>query len=518
MVPLLARRALTGACAIVLLLAGLPATQAGAATEPHGELVFGSVSVSPANVDAGTGSGTVHLTWSFTDTVTGASDVSGTLTLRRADGTGTYAVPFDFLYDNGGTASGTVRHPAFAYDFHVPRYARTASAEYQVSKIAATDDQGGAVTVTGGRLTAAKFTAAEEVDTTAPAHDTLQIASWSQTAVYNRDKPGSIEYYIGVSDAQSGIASGKVIVKGPGGAELTAPFTDPDPSGTCAPDQQNAICTPGLTVPANAAAGTWVVDELDLTDAAGNTSRATGLNAAPLAVSANRQLQATDFAFDPPQVDNWHESQVTHLKFTPTGVRQGLSTAQVELSGVCWSDPVTPVIGADGVADIPVTVPTFTSSCSVTGLTLTDNAGDTALYGTDFGAPDPGISVTRTPDTDPPVADSVRLYWTTMPDGTDYQVNNSVIAHTISRVGVDSYSVTVFDSDGVSVGGGDGGVQPDASGNVDLGFSVTRGLPPGTYTVGFTLYDAGGLYTHYGYPNTAPPPGGPLTFTVPASS
>jgi hypothetical protein len=48
-------------------------------------------------------------------------------------------------------------------------------------------------------------------------------------------------------------------------------------------------------------------------------------------------------------------------------------------------------------------------------------------------------------------------------------------------------------------------------------FRAYRTMAPGTYTVAFTLTDAGGLYTHYGYPNTDPPPDGPLTFVVPAS-
>jgi uncharacterized protein (DUF2345 family) len=115
------------------------------------------------------------------------------------------------------------------------------------------------------------------------------------------------------------------------------------------------------------------------------------------------------------------------------------------------------------------------------------------------------------------LADSAKLSWTVLPDGTDDQVGNSVLVHTVSHVGVTGYDVTVFNSEGASVGGGDGGIRPDESGNVQLSFSAYRTMAPGTYTVGFTLTDAGRLHTNYGYPNTGPPPGGPLTFVIPAS-
>jgi hypothetical protein len=400
----------------------------------------------------------------------------------------------------------------------VPKYARTTSAQYQVTKIAATDDKGGAVTVTGAKLAKAKFTAVQAADTTAPTYDDLQLAGWSKKAVYNRDRSGTVTYWVTPHDAEAGLGGGTLVVKGPGGATLTAPFSlDSTDSGVqCDLGPQDPLCTVDLTIPATAAAGTWTLDQLTLTDAAGNTARYDGLNTAPIVVSANRQIQATDFAFDPPNVDNWRETKVTHLKFTIDGVRQGLSAAHVKLNGLCSADPSTPAI-TGGTVDIAVTVPSIMSDCTVSGITLTDNAGDTSLYGTDFGAPDLGLVVRRTPDAEAPVADSARLYWTVLPDGTDYQVNNSVIAHTISHVGVDEYSVTVFNSEGASVGGGDGGVRPDESGNVDLLFPAYRTMAPGTYTVAFTLTDAGGLSTHYGYPNTGPPPGGPLTFVVPAS-
>lgn len=518
MLSLLARRALAGGCWVALVLAGLMATPAHA-TETSGRLTFRSVSVSPTNVDASSGSGKVRLTWSFDDTVAEASNITGSLTLQRSDGTGSYTVPFDFLYGGGSTASGTIRHATFTTDFPVPQYARTATSEYRVTKIAATDDQGQAVTVSGRRLAKAKFTAVQAVDNTAPTYELLQIASWSKSAIYNRDQSGTVTYYINVSDSEAGISNGTLVVKGPDGTTLSAPFAwDPDDyNAPCGPDPQHSVCTVDVTVPANAAAGTWVVDRLNLTDAAGNTRQYADLNAAPLVVSANRQIQASDFVFDPPHVDNWRNSQVTHLKFTLAGAQQGLERAKVALGGPCTPQTDTPVVGDDGAVDIPVTVYSIASSCDVTGITVTDKAGNTSLYGTDFGAPDLGLVVRRTPNTTPPVADSAKLSWTTLPDGTQDQVGNSLTVHTVSHVGVTQFSVTLFDSSGASVGGAGGGVSPDAAENVSIGFTVRRSMAPGTYTVAFSLTDASGLRAAYGYPNTAPPPGGPLTLVIPAS-
>jgi hypothetical protein len=60
------------------------------------------------------------------------------------------------------------------------------------------------------------------------------------------------------------------------------------------------------------------------------------------------------------------------------------------------------------------------------------------------------------------------------------------------------------------------------SGNVLRGpivipVDIPAGLAPGTYTVAFMLTDAGNLTSQFGYPNSAPVPGGPLEFTVTGS-
>ncbi|MFI0898452.1 hypothetical protein [Streptomyces sp. NPDC020983] len=85
-----------------------------------------------------------------------------------------------------------------------------------------------------------------------------------------------------------------------------------------------------------------------------------------------------------------------------------------------------------------------------------------------------------------------------------------------SLVGVNGYSVTVYDPQGVPVGGESSGVS-SASGNpLVLNVPLRAALAPGVYAVGFTLTDAGGLRTQYGYPggHGLPVPGGPLLIAV----
>ena len=71
-------------------------------------------------------------------------------------------------------------------------------------------------------------------------------------------------------------------------------------------------------------------------------------------------------------------------------------------------------------------------------------------------------------------------------------------------------SIYAFDSSGNEVFEQSGGVSSISTNS----FNLSEFLPAGTYTVGFTLTDEGGLSTSYGTPGGQPMPGGPLQFTV----
>jgi hypothetical protein len=79
---------------------------------------------------------------------------------------------------------------------------------------------------------------------------------------------------------------------------------------------------------------------------------------------------------------------------------------------------------------------------------------------------------------------------------------------------VDQLSIYAFDSSGNEVFDQFGGVSFTSTGQFQNFFRLSEFLPAGTYTVGFTLTDEGGLSTSYGTPGGQPMPGGPLQFTV----
>lgn len=73
-------------------------------------------------------------------------------------------------------------------------------------------------------------------------------------------------------------------------------------------------------------------------------------------------------------------------------------------------------------------------------------------------------------------------------------------------------SITVFDASGNFVTGIEGGAF-DNNGVVTNDVILPPNMPPGTYTVGFSIGNEAQMTTTYG-PGGVPVPGGPLTLTV----
>jgi hypothetical protein len=276
-------------------------------------------------------------------------------------------------------------------------------------------------------------------------------------------------------------------------------------------------CPVSIAVPAGSPSGTWRVARLDLTDSWGNTRADTAPEAPAIQVSRNDVVSASDFALTEPQVNNWRKSASTKLVFTPHGAVGGLTSVDLDLAW-CSQPSHTPVVGADGSVTVEIVVSSsWTRSCDIDGIKLTDGAGNVAFYGTTYGAPGLGLTITQVPDEKAPVVLSATLpkaTWTQQETEDAWGLGFHVTVEVDEFAPISAYSATLYDSEGVSQGGMSGGQHDDGTGVFHLAVSTGR-LAPGRYTIGFSLTDEAENSSRWGYPNAGKPiPNGPLVLTV----
>ncbi len=524
-------RGLTGR---ILAVAGLVALCfAGAvpsASAASGKLTLAKLAFAQRTVDASGGSAVVDLNWTVKDSDASATSITGDVKIRmEGPQSGTYVgvtydVPFSLSGGTPGlTASGAAQDSTYSYAFAVPQYGFATTAHWDVTAVNVQDDQHQRLSASGDLST---LKATVLADTTAPTYDTLIIPAsyFPQLYVYNGGAGGSSSYFFNADDAQSGFWKGELTLACPDGQTLSTSFSDvysvDNQYGTCGAgivfDDTNAQCQPSVTIPPTAAPGTWTVSKLELWDNAGNHATYKDLNVLPVTVTSNSVIQASGFAANPTQLDNWVQTASTQISMNVTGAKDGVSsiTVDFEPGGPCSQQTTTPTLNADGTYSIPVSMFSIATSCSVAGIAVVDGAGDVSVYGAEYGEPDLGIVLTRVPDTTPPVATGASVSPTTLTESPNTQDVGLTVDVADAIAPVDQMSATVFNSSGVAVGGVEGGVTSTLTGPVGIGVSLDAGLPPGTYTVAFQITDAGGLTSSYGYPTSQPVPGGPLTFTV----
>jgi hypothetical protein len=516
-----------------------------------------ALSFASPTVDAADGGNTASQTVKFTvtDSDPAATSVTGYVVLRQfGTSPDTYVgQPLEILFtegssvNNGATfVSGTPARSTYSYEFGVPEYAAAASATWGVSLIVVMDGPGGQTAVLSGSALSGlshTFTATEQVSTTTPIYQPGVTVTTTGDSVTG-DPPylydgvvGIAQYGINVQDWQSGFWQGSFTITGPGGMTETAPFVsyaDPFQTETfpCegfgdfvwVDEQEN--CTADAFIPAGAPAGTWAVTSISLTNSAGQTKDYTGLDLAPITVTSDGVVKASSFKAMPTQVDNWKSNATTTISMDITGAQGGVSSIQLYTSGsdsFCEQESTTPTMDADGSYSISLTVDQTSgnggSTCTIDGIAITDGAGNVSLYGSDFTPASVGLDITTVPDTTPPVATAASMSVTSIEQSQLPNLGNTVypIVQTELLIApIDSFTTTVYNSSGTAVGTEGGGVSVGASGQVDLGLDLPYTLPVGTYTVAFSLTDAGGLTTSYGGPGQNPVPGGPLTFTVTA--
>jgi len=508
-----------------------------ASGQAGGKLAFASISFAQKHVDASGGPVPVTLNWRVTDSNPNASYVGGEIDIRLAgDSPGTYVgqtyqIQYDINGDTSATASGTAQDSSYSYSFAVPQYANKAQAQWVVTKATALDNQGGKLTLSGAALGAfsATLKAKELVDTTPPTYDnTLALEpanSGSHPYVYDNGVAGSMGYSLMAQDQQSGFWKGAIRLTGPGGQTLHAGFaytSSEDQGESCGSvsggDDFDTSCAVAVTIPAGTAAGTWVVSAITLVNNAGVSKTYGNLDADPIVVTGDASLSASGFTASPNPVNDWlNVINPVQVTMSVTGAQQGVSAIYVDSVGgePCQQFGTTPTVNSDGTLSVPIDVYQGDPTCQVAGIAIVDGAGNVALYGPEYNAPDPGLTITRVPDTTAPTATSASLTPSSLPASETYDNSFTLDLQIVAPVApVNQLSIFVYDSSGNQVFQQGGGVSDTLTGQLQDFFNLFEFLSPGTYTVGFTLTDEGGLSTSYGTPGGQPMPGGPLQFTV----
>lgn len=496
-------------------------------------LALEAMSFDARQADVTAGPAMVTLTWTVTDADAAATKVRGRVILQQFAGAGPVGAPrtvsYSLTYDVPATvhaSSGDARRSTYSYGFWVPRYGPADEVTWRVSEVTATDDRDGSLTLDGAALSGyhAELLVKELVDSS-PAQVDYVDREPRVDYLYASGSPITLTYTVHISDQEAGFWEGRLFLAGPGNAKVSTPLriVDTGYSRYCGASpvygDDDVWCEVNLTLPADAPSGTWSVSAVVVTDNAGNEARITDVPRLPLGTTRNDVLSASGFAVDPAVVNNWRDAQMATLSMKPAGVRDGITSVTVVTDYHCYQTDTVPTLLPDGTVTVPIRVLPFWSSwinsCAIHGIALTDGAGDLAVYGQYYQGPPLDLVIRRVPDVTPPVALSATLRHPTVPASQTYVVALDVVVDTTLVAPVTQYSMTVYDARGWSVGGGSGGISAAPDGSLVLA-AWTYSLAPGTYTVGFTLTDAGDLYTQYGYPGGVgqPAPSGPLVLTV----
>ncbi|HEY9483024.1 MAG TPA: hypothetical protein VIR00_08680 [Micromonosporaceae bacterium] len=488
-----------------------------------------SLSFASTSVDATTPGTTVRLDWSVRDTVKKATNIWGTISVRQRGALpGTFVGPtqtitFGTLWD--GTISvlaykGDVHNSSYAYAFPVPQYATTDHNTWAITGVTIRDDAShhrSYTTAQAAVLGNTEFTATQLVDSTAPEIGVLSLGPQQTDTIDNAGRPVQVDYQLAVTEEEAGFSDGKLVVTGPGGQTISTSFamgTAPDGSPTCGTDELGVnidpLCDILVTFPQDAAAGTWILTSVELTDVLGNRNSQAGLALAPLVVTQDAVIHASGFSLSAAEVNNWNGPVTVQLSMSIQDNAAPVTSVVIDGTG-CAEPSITPTDNGDGTVSIPVQILPLVPRCDVTGVKIVDAGGNTSVFGSTYDLPGLGLTITQIPDT-PPTATAAALSTTSFPASNE-PPRIGLTGQVHSVVGVNRLDMAVYDANGTIVT-----VSNDTFGYV-LDGTVQSSAPlpalsPGTYRVAFTITDQAGLFTMYGYPGFPPPPFGELQFTV----
>jgi hypothetical protein len=526
-----ARRLTRALLLTVLTTVGVTSLASSAYATPNPKISFSDIAFDTTTVDVSGGYATVHVAWSVTDSNPAATSLSGAVSIQELDG-GQAVGPAQVLHfwlpaqfpPVFNDPDSTIASSHYTSDFLVLQFAASTNPVWRVTKVSASDDAGTSKRIDGD-LADLQVTGAT-VDTTPPEVLMFVPRSDQHNVVVDTGSGVVLHYQTVIDDLDTGFWKGRVVLAGPGGTRLTVPIvltTGADGFLQCGLNEltitTDVFCDVDVTIPTGSPSGAWTVDSIQVTNNIGLTRRYTGtdLSVQPIHATRNDTVTASDFSLTPTEVNNWRDGQTITLSMRVAGAQQGLSSVVLQQTG-CAANTQTPAMAADGTVTIPIFF-AFTEDCTVNGIAITDGAGNVAAYGSYYGLPPLNLATIRTPDTTKPVAlTAVVSPSTRAADDPNHNVNVDITVDDDGLSPLSQYSVTFYDANGISVGGGSGGIsQPPPGGVVHL-LGVVN-LVPGTYTVGFTIRDRAGNFSQYGYPNMPdhPAPSGPLVFTVVAS-
>jgi hypothetical protein len=478
-----------------------------------------SLGFAQPTVDATTGNAVVNLNWTVTDGNI-PHNLYGEVVLRLAGADpNTYVgQPVVEGYALSGACcgaatfvSGDGHRSSYTYAFPVPKNANAATAHWVVQLLTIGDDQGHQLVAAGSDLDefGANLAAASVVGATGPTlqPDTLRAAGDLYGGQANYEN-----YTFQLQGDGSSFWRGTITVTGPGGRTLTTDFAQSRVDGQeTATPCQGALCTVPVMFPPGLPEGQWTVTKLVLVD---NTGTATTYTSGPVVnVGDDTDFSAGGFTLTPNPVDNWRQPVDVMVSMRINGPTRSIGAINLSSDCPVVSEGTTPF--PDGAYRVAMHMTQAATSCTVNGIEIVDAAGNVAVYGQRYSAPDLGLVATRMADTTPPKVLSVSVNPAT--------VSRSLLPHTVINGGaqlaaaiapIEQCTVYVYDATGKIAGQLAEADSDDSGGLVGFTVPLPADAAAGVYTVGFTLTDTGNLSTSYGTPGGNPMPGGPLTVTV----